>query len=268
MATTPISFSAFGSKRFKRYDAYAFASKDTIAPLVLRELPRASLSLPIALTKVQEAFVPVAVMGLGGEQNLFVAPDGRWVGRYVPAVYRAYPFMLANGPENRQILCFDESSGLLSASEGEPFFTDDQKPTEAVNSILNFLTALSANRQATRSVCALLAEHELIEPWHIKLQGDDQATEKPAGVNLKGLYRVNEVAFNQLEEKPLHALHQGGALPLIYCQMLSMQHLPMLGELTKAYRAAQQQAALPKNDAGDMDLSFLADDTTISFENL
>ena len=264
MAITPISQSAFGSKRFKRYDSYAFAAKDAIAPLVLKELVRACMVMPIGFAKVQEAFVPVVVLGLGNEKNLFVAPDGRWVGRYVPAAYRGYPFVLANGPQDKQILCFDDSSGLLTDTEGEPFFNEDGKPTDGINDVLNFLTQLAVNRQATQRVCALLAEHNLIEPWPIKLKGEEQAPER----NLEGLFRVNEAAFNQLEEKPLHALHQGGALPVIYCQLLSMQHLPVLGELVKAREAAEQQAALPKNKAGEIDLSFLADDTTISFDNL
>jgi len=264
MAITPISPSAFGAKRFKRYDSYAFAAKDAMAPLVLKELPRASMTLPIAFAKVRDGYVPVAVMGLGNEKNLFVAPDGRWVGRYVPAAYRGYPFVLANGPEDKQILCFDDSSGLLTETEGEPFFNEEDKPTDAINDILNFLTQLAVNRQATQRVCALLVEHDLIEPWPIELKGETEA----AGRQLEGLFRINEAALNQLAEKPLHALHQGGALPVIYCQLLSMQHLPVLGELAKAREAAEQQAALPKNKAGEIDLSFLADDTTISFENL
>jgi hypothetical protein len=42
----------------------------------------------------------------------------------------------------------------------------------------------------------------------------------------------------------------------------------VLGELAKALADAEQQAALPKNEIGEIDLTFLADDTTISFENL
>lgn len=264
MPIVPISQSEFGNKRFKRYDSYAFAAKDALAPLVLKELVRATMVMPIGFAKVQEAFVPVAVLGLGNGKNLFVAPDGRWVGRYVPAAYRGYPYVLANGPDDKQILCFDDSSGLLSETEGEPFFGEDGKPTQAINDILNFLTQLAVNRQATQRVCALLQEHGLVVPWPIKLKGKEGEPER----NLEGLFRIDEAAFNRLDEKSLYALHQGGALPVIYCQLLSMQHLPVLGELAKALEAAEQQAALPKNEAGEIDLSFLADDTTISFENL
>lgn len=264
MTITAISQSEFGHKRFKRYDSYAFAAKDALAPLVLKEIVRAVMVMPVGFAKVKDAFVPVAVLGLGDGMNLFVAPDGRWIGRYVPASYRSYPFVLANSTEDKQILCFDDASGLLSESEGEPFFAEDGKPTKGINDILNFLTQLSSNRLVTERVCALLQEHNLIEPWPIKLKGKEDEPER----DLEGLFRVNETAFNQLGEKPLHALLQGGALALIYCQLLSMQHLPVLGELLKAREAAEQQAALPKNEAGELDLTFLADDTTLSFSNL
>jgi len=143
MAIVPISLSGFGNKRFKRYDSYAFAAKDAIVPLAVRELPRAAMVMPIAFVQADEGFVPVAVQGLSPGKNLFVALDGRWVGRYVPAAYRGYPFLLANTPEGKQVLCFENSSGLLSDNEGEPFFEGNQ-PTKAVNDVLNFLNQVSA----------------------------------------------------------------------------------------------------------------------------
>ena len=264
MAHSPISIGTFRDKRFKRYSSYSFAVKDTLAPLVLKELARACTGMPIGFAKAKDTFMPVAVLGLAAGTNLFVAPNGRWVGHYVPAVYRGYPFSLANGPEGKLILCFDEQSGLLSDNEGEPFFGEDEKLTDAVNQVLGFLTQLASNRQATQRVCAALEKHGLIEPWPIKLKGK----EDDAVTTVEGVFRISEERLSQLDEKSLYALHQSGALPVIYCQLLSMQHLSILSGLAKARQAAEQQAALPKNDAGDIDLSFLADDTTISFENL
>jgi len=264
MAFTPISKSAFGGKRFKRQSSYMFAAKDTVTPLVTKELARVATLMPIAFTRIQDVLVPVALVGLSPGTNLFVTPDGRWIGRYIPLVYRSYPFVLAQGPEDKRILCFDEDSGLLSESEGEPFFQENGEPTQAVNETLEFLSQLAANRQSIQRLCALLDKQALIEPWPIKLKDQEDSPERP----LDGLYRVNESAFNQLDEKALYLLHRTGAFPLIYCQLISMQHLPVLGEMAAARRRAEQDAALPKNKAGEIDLSFLADDTSISFENL
>jgi len=259
----PISLNEFGDKRYRRFDSYQFAAKDALAPIVVKEMPKACLILPIGFAHIGEDFVPVVVQGLQPGKNLFVAPDGRWVARYVPAVYRGYPFALANTEDGRQVLCFQEESGLLS-DEGEPFF-DGEKPTKGVNDVLDFLTQMAANRAATARICALLKEHSLIQPWLIKIEDP----EKPeAARNIEGLFRIDEAALNKLDKDALAALRDGGALPLVFCQLLSMQHLPVLGELAKALADAEQQAALPKNEIGEIDLTFLADDTTISFENL
>jgi hypothetical protein len=264
MAIVPISKSEFGNKRFKRYDSYRFAAKETLAPLVLKETMRAMMVMPIGFARAQDALTPVAVQGFGNGRNLFVAPDGRWIGRYIPAAYRGYPFVLANGPEDKQVLCFDTSSNLLSDTDGEAFFNEQAEPSAAVNDVLNFLTQTSINRQATLALCKMLDEHQLIEPWPIKIKTADDEQER----NVEGLFRVHEKAFLGLDAQSLSKLRDAGAFTLIYCQLLSMQHIQVLGEMEKAYQAAQLQAALPKDKSGELDLSFLADDTTISFENL
>ena len=295
MPITPISSKTFKHKRFKRYDSYAFAAKDVVVPLVMRELVRASVAMPIAFARIEDCLVPVAIQGFEGSGNLFVTTDGRWIGRYVPSVYRGYPFSLANDGQGRELLCFDDSSGLLVEEGGEPFFTDGGKPTRGLNDVLNFLTQVASNRRLTEKVCALLHEQGLLEPWPIKFEerqqeqtGGQQAhvpfepqqlaeeptqeilperPEKAFTYQLSEMFRVNETAFAQLGKDEVHALHQAGALAVIYCQLMSIQHLPAMVKLAQAHRSAQQKAALPKNEAGELDLSFLADDTTISFED-
>lgn len=264
MSKTPISQSVFGTKYFKRFDSYAFTRENVVVPLVLRELVRASLAMPFGFIKTQEDFLPVAILGLENKQNYFVDSEGRWLGRYVPAAFRGHPFSLANDPENKKILCFDVESGLLTDEGGEPFFDVSGKPSDAIKDILNFLTQVELNQQATRQMCGLLARHGLFEPWQIKM---DAGSDNPA-FSIEGVLKINEGAFNRLGEKEVYALHQGGALAVIYCQLLSVQHLSTLGKLAQARAAVKRDASLPKTDAGDLDLSFLADDTTLSFEDL
>lgn len=266
MALVPISLREFSNKQFKRYSSYSFAANDAIVALVAHELNRAAMVMPVAFAKVPEGYIPVAIQGLNDGKNLFVAPDGRWVGRYIPSMYRGYPFALVNAQDDKQVLCFDEASGLLSDTEGEPFF-DAEVPTKAVNDILNFLSQVAANRQATQRICALLDQHQLIQPWPIELKQETQDGQSKSQ-NIEGLFRIDEAAFNKLDAQALYDIQQAGALPLIFCQLLSMQHLPAIAELAKLRHEAEQQAALPKTETGEIDMSFLADDTTISFENL
>lgn len=229
-----ISRQQHAGKGWKRYDSYRFAAQDAVAPLVLQELPRALLHFPIAFIRVEEQYLPAAVQGLAPGQNLFVAPDGRWLGGYVPAVYRGYPFALANAAEDQRVLCVDEDSGLVvEAEEGEPFFDAEDNPAEPLRAVLDFLEKVDVNRAVTRTACTALDEAGLIRPWPVKVKTD--AGERP----VEGLFCLDEAALGGLDAETLKGLQQSGALTVAYCQMLSMQHLQRLGQLAEAHAKAK-----------------------------
>ncbi|NLY25928.1 MAG: SapC family protein [Alcaligenaceae bacterium] len=252
-----VSRDRHANKRWKRYSSYAFAAHDPVSALVLQELPKACMALPVAFVASGEAYIPVAVQGLQAGQNLLVSDEGRWLGRYVPAVYRGYPFVLLPSADGQQVLCVNEDSGLVNDTEGEPFFDEQGEPVQQVKDVLNFLSQVATNRAATERVCALLKSHGLIQSWDIKVQSGE------AEQLLQGLFRIDEAAFNALPLEALDALRAAGALPVIYCQLLSMQHLPVLGQLAQI-RAAQN-APLPQSGDGDLDLEFLNESGTIKF---
>jgi len=252
-----VSRATHASLRWRRYSSYAFAAGDAIAPLVAQELPRAAVALPIAFIASEERFLPVAVQGLAPGRNLFVAPDGRWLGGYVPAVYRGYPFALADTADGQQVLCFDAESGLLSDTKGEPFFDAEGAPAPPVREVIEFLSQVHANREATTQLCAVLQRHGLIQPWPARIQTEsgEQAIE--------GLHRIDEAALNALSSEAFDELRHAGGLPLIYSQLLSMQHMPILGRLAQAHAMVAKPAA-----GGELDLEFLKQDGTIRFGNL
>lgn len=161
-----------GLKHWLNHSGYTFAAGEALCPLVVQELPKAVLSMPISFVSEGEHFVPVAVQGLAAGQNLLVALDGRWLAPYIPALYRGYPFRMALTEQGEQVLCIDEASGLMSESAGEPFFNEDGTPAQAVLEILEFFNQIEANRQLTRSICAVLQQHGLIQPWPITVQGE------------------------------------------------------------------------------------------------
>lgn len=267
----PVTKLNHSALRWKRFDNYHFAAKDAVVPLTQAELQRACMVLPIALVEQggQEGqggqFGSAAMLGLHKGQNLFVAPDGRWIGSYTPAAYRGHPFALGKHTSGQQILCVDADSGLVGP-EGEdfvePFFDQQGQPSASVKAVMHFLEQVQANRVVTHKVCALLAQEGLIEPWPITLKSDQaeksgQAEQGGQGEQteqtIQGLYRVSETKFNALGAEALHRLHQAGALPLIYCQLISMQHLPLLGKLANAHAKAKAHAQAQANTPLDFE---------------
>ncbi len=261
----PVTRTRYATQRWLRSPDYGFATTDALCPLVLQELPKAVLHMPIAFIPGNGAYALVAIQGLRPGYNHFLDRDKRWLGAYVPAAYRSYPFSMAAAAGGKQVLCFDEDSGLLSSTtEGEPFFGEDAQPSPAVTGVLNFLNQIAANRLATKRVCAVLQKHQLIQPWPISVHtaAGEQATE--------GLFRVDEAALNQLPGEAMLELRETGALLSAYCQLLSMQHIPLLGQLADARAKADAQAealaAAPVPVKGkELDLSFLEGSDTLKF---
>ncbi|MDC7702723.1 SapC family protein [Vogesella indigofera] len=252
-----VSRQAFAGKFWQRSPDYAFATNDAVCALLAQELPKAVMHMPVAFMAEGEQFVPVALQGLQPGQNAFVAPDGRWLLPYIPAAYRGHPFRVAHADNDQYVLCFDMDSGLL-ADSGEAFFAEDGSPAPFLNEIAQFLQACEVNRTRTLQQAALLKELGLLAPWPITVKDGEQEKQ------LAGIYRIDETALNGLPVEQFERLRQCGALVMVYCQLLSMQHLARLGDLLRQQAAVQQQMAASQT-AKELDLSFMSSGDTLSF---
>src|SRR5438128_131898 len=162
-----VSRERHAGKRWRRFTHFGFAATQAVAPLVGAEAAKAALSMPTGFLNVSGRFVPAALLSPIAGRNLFVGPDGRWMGRYVPAALRSWPFVLVRQEGAEQaVLCVDEASGLVEAEgTGEDFFDAAGNPSSAVKGVLEFLTAVEAQRTATDLAVAALAAANVIGPW-------------------------------------------------------------------------------------------------------
>ncbi|GHD78567.1 SapC family protein [Vogesella fluminis] len=253
----PVSRQAFAGKFWQRTSSYAFAGQEAVCALLAQEMPKAVTCMPIAFMAESGQFMPVALQGLQPGQNLHVAADGRWLLPYVPAAYRAYPFRSALAGNGQFVLCFDMESGLL-ADSGEAFFAEDGTTAPFLSQLAGFLQACEQDRARTMQLTALLGELGLLAPWPITVK--DGAQDK----QLTGIYRIDETALNSLPAEQFERLRQSGALVMVYCQLLSMQHLAHLGERARQLVAARQQLAASQASK-ELDLSFMSGSETLSF---
>lgn len=214
------------------------------------------MGLPLGFIQLIDRFVVVAIQGLAKDSNLFVNNNGLWEGRYIPAIYRCYPFLFAVDDEGKNILCIDEGSGQV-AENGDHvgFFDGDEKLTPETQTMLDSLSQCKGGRTAADSACKTLFEANLIEPWPIQVE----AKEGPREVT--GLYRISESNLTNLSAVSLKKLQRAGALSLAYCQLLSMTHLNGLLHLAKA------EDSIP---VGGLELDFgeSSDSGSINFDNI
>jgi hypothetical protein len=226
---------------------YSFAATQALFPLVGREFSMAAAVMPIAFIEQAGRYLPAAVLSPVQGRNLFIGPQGQWLGNYVPALLRTYPFFLLRneGGENAT-LCIDESSGLIvdANEETQRFFQEDGSPSPAVKAILDFLQQLEHNRTLSDLAVAALAEIGLIAPWPLAVSIDNQ----PKTIN--GLHRVDEAKLNAIDDESFLKLRKSGALPLAYMQLQSMGRLEVFGQLDRL----QQQLAQAAHQANNLSL--------------
>lgn len=227
-----------------------------LVPLALAELPNAATAMPIALVEQNNALIPAALVGLLNGQNLFVSRSGEWLGRYIPAVYKTYPFKLAATDNEQLVLCVDETTGLVNnQAKGEQFFDADGQPSIAIQQIIDCLKIARNNHFAAASVCAALKKYNLVQPWPLTIE--TQTGTQP----IQGLFRIEENALNSLPADSLFELRNNGALLVAYLQLLSSQHLGALTGL--AFEAASKAASDPDTANGTIVIG-----ETFSFGNI
>jgi len=247
---TAISAEKFSGKAWRRYNSYAFAARENLIPLVAAELAKAVPTMPLGFVQIGEGFQLVAITALQAGANLFVAPDGRWLGAYVPAALRGYPFRLVKLQDRADsILCIDEASGLVvEAGQGETFLDEDAQPSKAVKDVLEFLSQAERNRMVTQAAVDALAAAGLIQPWPLSIKQGEQ------NVPVTGLYRIDEAALNALDNEAFLTLRQSGALPVAYAQLMSMNQLTVLQQLAQIQAKLQAQDSTIVQNLAGMDI--------------
>lgn len=222
----PISWERHGTKGWKGYESYQFAEKTALAPLAASEISRAALNLPIAFTKTVDGWQTVAVLSAIPDQNLYVAQNGRWIGGYIPAFLRSYPFRLGRAEGSDEgFLCVDESSGLLVEGGGQPLFDDVAKISVRIGEIWSFIVEVNRGQLQLNGATALLEEVGILIPWIVT------ANDGEKDIKVEGLYRVDEAALNNLDDEKFSRARKAGVLALVYAQLFSISHIEKLNEL-------------------------------------
>ena len=229
-----LSFEKHKNLRFSNPKNYFFIKNKTLAPLIISELYKAAVSFPIVFTKEklfqencpEERFTLCALLGLRDNENLYVSSEGYWMSDYVPAIYRAYPFMIAHtGDKEKFIIAIDEESEFLSEEEGIPIFEATGDLSEEVKKIIKFLNEVVAGYKKTQRICQILEETELLTPYPITIKTQEK------DIKIEGIFGVDQKKLNNLSTDQLELLYKEGALPVIYCHIISLQNLSFLATL-------------------------------------
>lgn len=248
-----LSRTDHADKHWRPRSGYGFASTQQIVPIMLDELTKLlpHYVLGFVLTDAGD-YQAVALLGVGGARNLYVTPDDKWLGSYVPAEFGGFPFALLNSNSDQRVFCIEES--FLSDDETHPRLFDSEGQLEGLaGETFNFINQREGIRSATTKAVAQLSQANLIEPWSIKIN----IAEGGEPLSINGLYKINEDALNKLDVHQFSDLRGSGALAMAYAQMFSIGQMQQLAERSKYLKHAKTQGA----NLAELDNLFSNDDS-------
>jgi SapC len=217
----PITPARHGKQSVEVGGNYAFSAGVNAVPLMAVEILRAATEYAVVFTSVGDDVMPAVVLGVKGDQNLYLGPDGHWNAKYIPAFIRRYPFVFAASADNKTLtLCVDEAyPGLNTEGRGQRLFGDDGRPTEYVDRVLTFLKEYQAHFVRTQAFGRRLKEYDLLEPMTAKVTTPSGAT-----LSLTGFQAVNRTKLRDLSGEQLSTLAKTDELELLYLHLYSMRN--------------------------------------------
>ncbi len=223
MAIVPLSKSEHSDLKILPVDLNNFSDL-SLVPIYFHEINQLACEYPLCFT-IRDGVVDFQLLSsVSPEQgSALIKKDGTWVGRYVPAYLKHYPFFAFSQENNEGSIFIEDESPRLGRSDGNPLFQNSE-PTEALEQIIADVGFIFDSAKKTQVILEALNKFELITPWEpkIKTSSTDQET------IISGIYRIDELAFNELSDTAWNQLRGISAFPLIYGQLFSTNNLAKL----------------------------------------
>jgi hypothetical protein len=220
-SAVPVSFARHGEVCVEATLNYAFSAGINAVPLMAVEFLRAATEYAIVFAKAGDELLPAAVLGVRGDQNLYLAEDAHWRAKYIPAFIRRYPFVFSSSADRKTLtLCVDETHpGVNRTGKGQRLFDDDGKPSTYTGQVLKFLQQYQAHFERTKLFGKRLKESDLLEPMQVEVT-------TPAGEKVKvgGFMAVSRAKLRALPGDALETLVKTDELELLYLHLYSMRN--------------------------------------------
>jgi SapC protein len=224
---------------------YAFARNVNSVPLMAVEFPHAAPEYAIVFAGAKDEVMPAVILGVRGNENLYLGAQGKWSAKYIPAFVRRYPFVFSTADDGKTfMLCVDEAfAGFNRDARGQRLFAEDGKPTPYVENVLKFLQEYQAQFNRTRAFCSKVKQLGLLEPMQAQI-----AMGTGERLSLGGFWAVNRAKLKALPGDKLAELAKTDELELLYVHVQSMRNFNVLRERLVVVEGGKNETA-PAADA-------------------
>lgn len=217
--------------------SFDFAREVNSVPLLAAEFIAAATDYTIVFAGDEETVLPSVILGMRSNRNDHVDANGKWVGGYVPAFLRRYPFVFARSSDGRTFtLCLDEEfDGFNKDGKGERLFDSDGNRTQYLESMLTFTREYQSLFERTQQFCRRVKEHDLLQQAQANFSLPDGER-----AQLGGFYTINRDKLKALPAEVLAEMAKTDELELCYVHLHSLNNL--------APMARRVAAAAPRGD--------------------
>jgi len=217
----PVSSRRHGDASVDIGADYTFSRNVNSVPLMAVEFPQAAQEYAIVFAGTAEAVMPAVILGVRGNENLYLSKDGAWQAKYIPAFVRRYPFVFSSSDDGKTFtLCVDEAfPGFNREGRGQRLFGDDGKPTPYVDNVLKFNQEYRNQFMRSQAFCKKVSELQLLEPMQAQV-----TLESGQRMSLGGFMAVNRGKLKALTGDRLAELAKTDELELLYLHLHSMRN--------------------------------------------
>lgn len=200
---------------------------------------------PIFFQKNAETgkFIPIALMGLRQNENLFLSEQG-WDAQYIPVSVKRRPFLIGIQPpqpgqepsQPTKMVYVDMDNPRVSETQGEPVFLPHGGYSPYLESVVDLLEYIQYGTELNEQFVDALLAQELLEvvALEITLKNGERH-------NLAGLYTINEDKLAALQGSAVTALHSKGFMECIY--MVLASHANVVKLIARVEKKLANQAS-------------------------
>jgi hypothetical protein len=246
-SAVPVSSGRHGAWSVEVGADFTFSKNVNAVPLMAVEIPNAAAEYAVVFSGTGEAMMPAVILGMRGNENLYLTMQGGWHAKYLPAFVRRYPFVFSGSADGGTFtLCIDESfPGFNQQGRGERLFDAQNKPTPYVENVLKFLEQYQIEFRRTQAFCAKLRELDLLEP--MSAQANLVTGER---VSLTGFMVVNRDRLKALTAEGLAELAKSDMLEFLYLHLQSMRNFSGVMDRLGAKQSAEAGASAQQQTEG------------------
>lgn len=234
----PLNSKNHQALRVKAPTDFRFACKTQSVTIGTGEFFECAIEYPIVFVSTAQGHVPVALLGLRPEENLFIDENGKWDAGYLPAFVRRYPFVMMAESEQRFAIGFDADYEGMQEKEGERLLNDEGQPSEYLQTVLKSFEHGHTEFQRGALLGKSLSEKGLLQTMSAQMSFN--GNEK---IELGGFQVVDAAKVEALSEEDQGKMAKTGELALIYSHLVSIRNFrKLLARVEKYKKAAEQKA--------------------------